>query len=161
MTDRDRDPTGRARNARPRDELGRPLPPGSVGVERVPDDLDLAPAETLSYAQQLLNAGGAFAAHEVLEAAWKGGPDAERNLWQGLAQLAVGITHIQRGNPKGALLLLRRASGRLAAEPAPPYRIDGTGLIEFANALIDELLAGTDPRRIDTTRLRPTLTTDG
>ena len=30
--DRDRDGAGRARNARPRDALGRPLPPGSAGV---------------------------------------------------------------------------------------------------------------------------------
>ncbi|CAM2985059.1 DUF309 domain-containing protein [Skermania piniformis] len=161
MTDRNRDPDGRARNARPRDELGRPLPPGSIGVERIPDDLDLDPAESLRYAQELLDRGRAFHAHEVLEAAWKNGPDTERNLWQGLTQLAVGITHIQRGNRKGALLLLRRAAARLAAEPPPPYRIDITGLTEFAAALVAELTAGTAPDRIAATRLRPALTTDG
>ena len=30
-SDRDRDAEGRARNARPRDALGRPLPYGAVG----------------------------------------------------------------------------------------------------------------------------------
>src|SRR5690606_36551389 len=36
MTDRDRTPDGRPQNARPRDALARPLPPGEEGVERVP-----------------------------------------------------------------------------------------------------------------------------
>src|SRR6185369_9941570 len=109
--ERDRDESGRPRSTRPRDALGRPLPPGSDGVPRIPDDLDLPPAASLAYAQDLLNRGLAFSAHEVLEAAWKNGPDDERPLWQGLAQLAVGITHAQRGNLDGAATLLQRGSG--------------------------------------------------
>ena len=97
-TGRDRDPAGRARNARPRDGLGRPLPHDAEGVERVPDDLVLPPAESLAEAQRLLDAGRPFHAHEVLEGTWKAAPDAERDLWQGLAQLAVGLTHRARGN---------------------------------------------------------------
>ena len=104
MAERDRDDAGRPRSTRPRDALGRPLPYGIEGVPRIPDDLELAPAETLVLAQDLLDRGLAFNAHEVLEAAWKNGPESERMLWQGLAQLAVGITHIQRGNPDGARL---------------------------------------------------------
>ena len=100
--------------SRPRDALGRPLPPGSEGIPRIPDDLELPPAETLAYAQDLLDRGLAFNAHEVLEAAWKNGPDDEKTLWQSLAQLAVGITHVQRNNVKGAITVLRRASGGLA-----------------------------------------------
>src|SRR3954468_19617285 len=110
MADRDRDESGRPRSGRPRDALGRPLPQGSQGVPRIPDDLDLTPAETLAYAQDLLDRGLAFNAHEVLEAAWKNGPVDERTLWQSLAELAVGITHVQRGNIKGAVTLLRRSS---------------------------------------------------
>src|ERR1700676_5519851 len=109
VAERDRDESGRPRSTRPRDALGRPLPQGSQGVPRIPDDLELPPAETLAYAQDLLDRGMAFNAHEVLEAAWKNGPHDERMLWQGLAQLAVGITHVQRGNVKGAISLLRRA----------------------------------------------------
>src|SRR5882757_7251989 len=93
VAERDRHESGRPRSPRPRDALGRPLPRGSEGIPRIPDDLELAPAETLRYAQDLLDQGLAFNAHEVLEAAWKNGPDDERMLWQGLAQLAVGITH--------------------------------------------------------------------
>ncbi|GAA3966541.1 DUF309 domain-containing protein [Gordonia caeni] len=144
--DRDRDEDGRARNARPRDALGRPLPPGSVGVERIPEDLDLPAAESLSWAQDLLEQGLAFNAHEVLEGAWKSCPDGERMLWQGLAQLAVGITHVQRGNPKGAQSLLERAVRRIESHEGPvPYGIDAAGLVAYADDLAAVLRGGDDP----------------
>jgi predicted metal-dependent hydrolase len=126
-------------------------------VEPIPDDLNLSPAETLAYAQDLLDRGLAFNAHEVLESAWKKGPFDERELWQGLAQLAVGITHIQRGNAKGALTLLHRAATRIAASP-PLHGIDLTGLVDHAQSLIHEL-AATAPVDIPVDRLRPHLTT--
>lgn len=155
MADRDRDESGRPRSGRPRDSLGRPLPTGSDGIARIPDDLELPPVETLAYAQDLLDRGLAFNAHEVFEAAWKNGPDEERTLWQGLAQLAVGITHIQRGNFKGAIALLRRASGRLSGYDAPaPYAIDPHGLAEFADVLINYLADGA---QITAECLRPRL----
>jgi predicted metal-dependent hydrolase len=155
MPKRDRDEAGRPRSARPRDSLGRPLPPGAAGIPRIPDDLELAPAGTLAYAQELLDRGLAFNAHEVLEAAWKNGPAEERMLWQGLAQLAVGITHVQRGNVKGAVSLLGSASARLSHDDRPvPYGVDVAGLVEFADALVDDLKAGDD---IPSERLRPRL----
>ncbi|MFN3601538.1 MAG: DUF309 domain-containing protein [Dietzia sp.] len=145
-TERDRDEDGRARNSRPRDSLGRLLPPGSVGVERIPDDLDLTPAQSLAWAQDLLDRGLAFNAHEVLEGAWKSCPTAERTLWQGLAQLAVGITHIQRRNTKGALTLLERAAERIGNDDEPaPHGINVTALVSYADELIADLRRGADP----------------
>jgi hypothetical protein len=135
--------------------LGRPLPPGSDGVPRIPDELDLTPAETLGYAQDLLDRGLAFNAHEVLEAAWKNGPDDEKTLWQALAQLAVGITHIQRGNVKGAVTVLRRASAGLAQNDKPaPHAIDVAGLVDYSDVLIDDLAANA---AIAPERLKPRL----
>ncbi|MFQ6327737.1 DUF309 domain-containing protein [Nocardia sp. CWNU-33] len=163
MVERPRDEAGRARNPRPRDRFGRPLPPGSPGIPRIPDDLNLPPQQTLSYAQQLLDEGLAFNAHEVLEAAWKNGPFAERMLWQGLAQYAVGLTHIQRGNPKGARTLLARAVTRLSAyqpddsgeaDTDALYGIDRSGLIAHAEALLVELDSETP---IPADRLKPQL----
>lgn len=155
MTERDRDETGRPLSARPRDALGRPLSRGSQGVEPIPDDLHLPPAESLSFAQSLIDRGLAFNAHEVLEAAWKNGPAAEKPLWQALAQLAVGITHVQRGNVAGATALLRRASQRLAGIDRPaPHSVDVAGLAGFADALIHDLTSGVT---VEAERLRPTL----
>ena len=130
---RDRDAAGRARNARPRDALGRPLPRGAAGEERIPDDLVLPPAESLSLAQQLLDEGRPFHAHEVLEASWKSAPDAERDLWQGLAQIAVGLTHARRGNAHGAAALLRRGADRVAGYAGTaPHNIDAAAVSRAA-----------------------------
>ncbi len=146
---RDRDPAGRARNARPRDALGRPLARNAAGQPPVADDPALLPEQALATAQKLLDAGLAFQAHEVLEAAWKAAPPAERDLWQGLAQLAVGLTHARRGNPRGAATLLRRGADRLSGYPAQgPHGVDVAGLRRTCGALADRIeatgLAGLD-----------------
>jgi len=143
--DRARDRTGRPRNARPRDALGRPVDHGAEGSPRVPDDLDLPPAEALAEAQRLLDGGYPFHAHEVLEAVWKSSPQPERDLWQGLAQLAVGLTHVLRGNRLGGGRLLRRGAARVRPYAAdPPYGIDATGLVAWADGLADRLESGAD-----------------
>jgi hypothetical protein len=145
---RDRDAAGRARNARPRDGLGRPLQHGSAGEPAAPDEGPLAPADALATAQQLLDAGRPFHAHEVLEASWKAAPRDERDLWQGLAQIAVGLTHALRGNGAGAVTLLRRGASRIsgyqAAGPddvtaAGPHGIDVAGLVAATTALADRI----------------------
>ncbi|MEU7057465.1 DUF309 domain-containing protein [Streptomyces sp. NPDC046197] len=138
---RDRDSEGRARNARPRDGLGRPLPYGADGVARQPEGVVRTPDETVAEAQALLDAGRPFHAHEVFEDAWKSGPEAERALWRGLAQLAVGLTHAARGNVTGGARLLRRGAGAVeewaASEPGRrhPYGMDVAGLVAWAREL--------------------------
>ncbi len=147
LGDRDRDPDGRARNSRPRDGLGRPLPRGAAGVERVPEDFLLPPDQSLDEAQRLLDAGRPFHAHEVLEASWKAAPEAERDLWQGLAQLAVGLTHRERGNATGAATLLRRGADRIAPyADDPPYGVQVSALVVVARALADDPTADTAVR---------------
>jgi len=140
---RDRDSEGRARNARPRDGLGRPLPYGAAGVARQPEGVVRTPQETVAEAQELLDAGRPFHAHEVFEDAWKSGPDEERALWRGLAQLAVGLTHAARGNVTGGARLLRRGAGAVeewaasAAGRGRPYGMDLAGLADWARRLAD------------------------
>jgi hypothetical protein len=151
---RDRDQSGRPRNSRRRDELGRPLPrdsartgsrpglhaqpgggnPGSAGSPGEPASPvgPASPADAASAGGTLLLEGRPFHAHEVFEDAWKAAEGPERDLWRGLAQVAVGLTHARRGNPRGAVSLLRRGAERLrdfaASAVAPiapvPYGID-------------------------------------
>jgi len=109
---------------------------GDAGVERVPDDLVLPPREGLIEAQRLLDEGLPFHAHEVLEGTWKSAPDDERDLWQGLAQLAVGLTHALRGNKVGSATLLRRGADRISGyADGRPHGIDVNGLLEWAGKL--------------------------
>ena len=138
--DRDRDAAGRPRNARPRDGLGRPLPPGAPGVPTTPEDVSLTPAQTLAEAQRLLDDGLPFHAHEVLEAAWKVAPEGERELWRGLAQVAVGLTHLRRGNAVGGARLLRRAADRIEDYAIrPPHGISVGELVGWARDLADSV----------------------
>ena len=137
-SERDRDAVGRARQARPRDALGRPLPYGAEGVEPVSEEA-LPPEETLRTARELVAVGRPFAAHEVLEARWKAGPPEERDLWQGLAQVCVAITHAGRGNRTGAERLSDRAAGKLAAYAATgrgTYGIDLNAVMECARSRV-------------------------
>ncbi|MER5265334.1 DUF309 domain-containing protein [Actinosynnema sp. NPDC002837] len=130
---RDRDEQGRARNARPRDGLGRPLPYGLPGVERQPEGVPRTPEESLVEAQRLLDLGRPFHAHEVLEDAWKAAPEPERELWRGLAQLAVGMTHAARGNASGASALLSRGARNIIPyRDDPPHGVDVAGLVAWA-----------------------------
>ena len=117
---------------RPRDALGRPLPADAdVAIE--PDPQPLPALETLVLAQELLDVGRAFRAHEVFEARWKAVSGAERDLWRGLAQIAVGITHAQRGNDRGRVSLLTRAAATLAPwADQRPYDIDVAALRAWA-----------------------------
>ncbi|QFZ73187.1 DUF309 domain-containing protein [Streptomyces fagopyri] len=140
-TGRDRDTEGRARNARPRDGLGRPLPYGADGVERQPEGVVRDPGSTVTEAQALLDAGRPFHAHEVFEDAWKAGPEDERTLWRGLAQLAVGLTHAARGNATGGARLLRRGAKAVdewrsgATGRARPHELDLVELASWAREL--------------------------
>lgn len=146
---RDRDAGGRPRNARPRDEFGRPLARGVAGTGPAPDEPARPPAEALREAQALIDAGRPFRAHEVLEASWKAAPAAERDGWRGLAQIAVGLTHAQRGNARGTVALLRRGAERVTASAHSPQGIDAAAVAGAARALASRVertgLAGIAP----------------
>ena len=167
--DRDRDSAGRPKDARPRDGLGRPLARGAFGEPTMPDDLGMEPGDAVQLAQRLIDEGRPFHAHEVFEAVWKSGPADQRELWQGLAQVAVGLTHAMRGNSRGAVSLLRRGSaavegyrardGYCADGPAGamPAGIDAAGIVGAATRLADQIDAGGLASLTDAD-LRPRLT---
>lgn len=93
----------------------------------------LPPQESLTKARELIDAGRPFAAHEVLEARWKAGPTEEADLWQGLAQVCVALTHAARGNQVGAERLFERAGDRLAAFASTGRRAYGVDVTEAAD----------------------------
>jgi hypothetical protein len=129
---------------RARDALGRPVADGSPdAVEPVPDE-PLPPYDAVKEARRLVTIGRPFFAHEVLEASWKAAPAAERDLWQGLAQVCVGLTHLQRGNDVGASRLLERGAALLAGQ-SPAYGVDPQQVATDARRLATAIDAGERP----------------
>lgn len=113
-------------------------------MDRQPEGVLRRPEESVAEAQALLDAGKPFHAHEVFEDAWKSGPEEERGLWRGLAQLAVGLTHSARGNVTGGARLLRRGADAVeewAAEDSRPrpYGLDLAGVVTWARELAAEV----------------------
>ena len=75
------------------------------------------------------NSGDYFTAHEVLEGLWTRHRD---DGLQGLIQLAVALYHIERGNLRGAAIMIGRARRRLANPRNTPYGIDLKAMDEYA-----------------------------
>jgi hypothetical protein len=143
--DRDTDGSSASRprrNTRPRDSLGRPMPYGTAGVDDLPSGVVRTPRESLAEARRLMAEGRPFHAHEVLEDAWKAGPVAERQLWRGLAQIAVGITHAARGNRVGAGRLVERGIANIEPyERDRPYGLDIADIITWSAGALAAIAA--------------------
>ena len=119
MTERDRNAAGRPENSRPRDATGKPLrrdagPSWRERLRAADEARALPKQEAIAEAERLVLTGQPFYAHEILEGPWHLAEPAERAFWQGLAQVAVGLTHAQRGNVTGARSLLRSGADKLA-----------------------------------------------
>jgi hypothetical protein len=139
---RDRDAAGRPLNARARDpKTGRPLGRASRRAQLAEQDAATAlpPEDALAEAERLVLDGRPFFAHEVLEGPWHLAEPALRDFWQGLAQVAVGLTHVQRGNPVGAVTLLRRGAERLGAYDEGTYGVAVTRVVADATALANRV----------------------
>lgn len=122
-----------------RDRLGRPIR-GSHSESRAFPQVpqrefvsgEIAWLEAVNYLQQDLP----FHLHEVCEQRWRCAPDAQRNVWRGLAQWGAALTHKARGNEVGALRLAERARETLASAADIPDYID----IKLVYTNIDSLL---------------------
>ncbi|TGG90810.1 MAG: DUF309 domain-containing protein [Aphanocapsa feldmannii 277cV] len=72
------------------------------------------------------NRGEWYRCHDLLEALWHEAIEPEATFLQGLLQLAVAMLHQQRGNRRGATILLGEALGRLSH-----YREDSYGGVDM------------------------------
>jgi uncharacterized protein len=134
VDDRDRRADGRPENARPRDRTGRPLPYDTTETELLEEWEYDTVEEALELGVRLWDEQRWFEAHECLEDVWHTAPDADRDFWQGVIQVAVAGVHHQRGNPRGAAALLDRARAKLERYPRSHRGVDVVRLCEHAAA---------------------------
>ncbi|HEY9871771.1 MAG TPA: DUF309 domain-containing protein [Candidatus Obscuribacterales bacterium] len=86
-----------------------------------------------------------FQCHETLEDFWHRQSDAERDLTQGIIQIAVGYYHFLRDNRPGALKLLDRGTRRIQKYLPACWGIDVAALVEAVSRDREALSrAGTD-----------------
>lgn len=143
--DRDRRADGRPEQARPRDRTGRPLPYDTTEVELAEDVEPDSVEHALQLGASRWDEGRFFEAHECLEHVWHAAAEGDRDLWQGVIQVAVAAVHLQRGNPGGARSLLTRAVARLEPYPDLHRGLDLAALRERCAALAADLEAGQAP----------------
>lgn len=138
---RDRDDAGRPEQARPRDRTGRPLPYDTdLDRSQRTEEHDYGSQdEALSTGLRLWSEHRFFEAHECLEDVWHQATPGDREFWKGVIQVAVGCVHDQRGNPDGAVTLLRRAADYLDPYPSPHHGIDTDELRRRARAMADQV----------------------
>jgi len=75
---------------------------------------DLAADPRLSEAVVQFNQGDWYASHDGFEELWHETLEPERTVLQGILQIAVAHLHRERGNLRGATVLLGEGLGRLA-----------------------------------------------
>lgn len=76
---------------------------------------------------ELLWAGQWFHAHEELELAWRPASGDRKLLLQALIQWAVGLEHLRRGNPRGALGQWQKCTDKLGRLPPGLLGVDVAG----------------------------------
>lgn len=79
-----------------------------------------------------------FECHESLEELWKDFLEPDRELIQGIIQIAVGYYHLLRNNSVGALKLLRRGLQRVEKFAPAHFNLD---LVPFTEKVQEDILA--------------------
>ena len=93
------------------------------------------------------NTGQFYACHDTLEALWIEAIDPEKNLYQGILQIAVGLYHLSNTNLRGAMILLGEGTNRLRRYPDNECGIDVEKLLIDSVAFL-KALQQADPDKI-------------
>ena len=94
----------------------------------------------------LFNSGDWYACHDGFEALWHETAGPMRPVLQGILQIAVAELHLERGNCRGATILMGEGLGRLKACPPNALEID---LVTLINSSTQRLLALQQQRSIE------------
>lgn len=111
------------------------------------DCSECSPSGELLKALGEFNRGDWFECHETLEELWIGTEGEERDFYQGLLQVAVGLLHWRQGNYKGAVSLLTSGPEKLHRVRAVCQRIDVARVLAAAEQF-REVLINLGPERM-------------
>lgn len=96
----------------------------------------------------LFNTGEWYACHDGFEELWHETAGPMRPVLQGILQVAVAHLHLERGNVRGATILLGEGLGRLQGCGSEALGVDLDALRSRAAARLLLLQAGSDPEAL-------------
>jgi predicted metal-dependent hydrolase len=106
-----------------------PLDPEQLGLT---EEQGLLADCRLVEATALFNSGDWYACHDCFEALWHETAGGMRPVLQGILQIAVAELHLERGNIRGATILMGEGLGRLKACPPDALELDLVTLCKCA-----------------------------
>jgi predicted metal-dependent hydrolase len=104
-------------------------------------------------AVRLFNAGEWYACHDGFEELWHETQGPCRKVLQGILQIAVAHLHLERGNRRGATVLLGEGLGRLHSAGPAQLGLDLDQLRQQARARLQALQQEQDPTGLPLPRL--------
>ena len=93
---------------------------------------------------KLFNSCQWYKSHDVFEEIWHETGGAERQLLQGILQVAVAQVHLENNNINGATILYGEALGRLKRFQLGDLRLDIVGLCKCITKRLEFLQIGKD-----------------
>ncbi len=101
--------------------------------------MNLVDDPRFTIALELFNSGAWYEAHDAFEELWHEQVNPDRRLLQGILQIAVAHVHLERGNTRGATILLGEGIGRLKASLPTALGLDLMALHNVASARLQAL----------------------
>ena len=106
-------------------------------------------------AVRLFNAGEWYDCHDGFEELWHETQGPCRKVLQGILQVAVAHLHLERGNLRGATVLLGEGLGRLQAAGPEQFGLDLDLLRQQARDRLNALQQQRDPAALPVPKLLP------
>jgi predicted metal-dependent hydrolase len=131
------------------------LEPTGCSSRLDPEETSLMADPRFGEAVGLFNAGEWYACHDGFEELWHESQGSCRKALQGILQIAVAHLHLERGNLRGATVLLGEGLGRLQAYGSEQFGLDLDGLRSAARARLVALQSDADPQVLPLPVLRP------
>jgi predicted metal-dependent hydrolase len=109
----------------------------------------------------LFNDARWYPCHDAFESLWfeTSGPD--RSVLQGFLQIAVAHLHLERGNRRGATMLMGEGLGRLRGAGEAALGIDLRLLRDVTSQRLQALQSGADPGTLPLPRLESSVDCPG
>ncbi|HYM52624.1 MAG TPA: DUF309 domain-containing protein [Candidatus Dormibacteraeota bacterium] len=115
---------------------------GDLPRGRTPPLEEAAADELFRRGVALFNGVRYWHAHEAWEDLWRAAPEDERDFYQGLIQLAAGLLHLERRNPRGARNLLSSGIARLRKYQPTHRGIFVNELVGRGERILEDLESG-------------------